>query len=219
MAIIQRRSLAVEVAGHLQEQILKGEYTLNQKLPIEQKLMDRFGVGRSTIREAVKILVNSGYLRVMQGIGTFVEDNAGANESMYQRFKRAEPKEAEEVRKVLEMKVAESAASNRTGNDISKMEHFLAKATKASQANLSVEYIDAYIDFYMAMADATRNALLSEMYKSFTKQLKSNLLMQYRDTGVLTPPSDLHHKLLDSIIRQDPSRAWHWSGKITGQTV
>jgi len=219
MPTLQRRSLAVEVATQLQEQILKGVYTVNQKLPIEQKLMDRFGVGRSTIREAVKILVNSGYLRVQQGLGTFVEDNSGVNETMFQRLKRAEKSEMDEVRLLLEMKIAERAATNRTGNDISKMEHAMAKRTKAAEANLPEEYIEAHINFYIAMAEASRNKLLAELFRSFTKELKAELLNQYNDTGILNKSADLHHKLLDSIIRQDPSRAWYWSGKITGQAI
>jgi DNA-binding FadR family transcriptional regulator len=218
MAIIQRKSLAVEVATQLQEQILKGDYVLNQQLPVEQKLMDRFGVGRSTIREAVKILVNSGYVRVLQGVGTFIEDNPGMNETMPQRLKRADSVEVEEVRRVLEMKISEKAAMNRTGNDISKMEYFLDKKTKAAAANSPGEYIDAHIEFYRVLADASRNVLLTELFKTFTKQLKSTLLNRYQDTGVFDESSDLYYKLLDSIIRQDPSRAWYWSGKITGQT-
>jgi DNA-binding FadR family transcriptional regulator len=219
MAIIQRKSLAVEVADQIQEQILRGDYTVNQQLPIEQKLMDRFGVGRSTIREAVKILVNSGYLRVQQGIGTFIEDNSGVNETMFQRLKRADPKEVEEVRHLLELKMAQMAASNRTGNDISKMEHFLRKRKKAAEDNSPNEYIDAHVDFYMAMAEASRNKILTELFKSFAKQLKATMLSAYHDTGTLYDTSDLHSKLLDSVMRQDPSRAWYWSAKITGHSV
>jgi DNA-binding FadR family transcriptional regulator len=207
------------VADQLQYQFLKVDYAVNHKLPIEQKLMDRFGVGRSTIREAMKILVNSGYLRVQQGIGTFIEDNSGINETMFQRLKRADNTEIDEVRRLLEMKIAEKAATNRTGNDISKMEYHLSRRSKAAEADLAAEYIDAHIDFYMAMADASRNNILTELFKSFAKQLKTTLLNQYQDTGKFNDASDLHHKLLDSIIRQDPSRAWYWSGKITGQII
>lgn len=219
MAIIQRKSLAVEVATQLQEQILKGGYTVNQKLPIEQKLMDNFGVGRSTVREAVKILVNSGYLRVQQGIGTFVEDNSGMHETMFQRLKRAIPEEVEEVRRLLELKIAEKAAKNRTGNDISKMQYYLDKRTKAANANLSDEYIDAHIQFYMAIADASKNSILTELFKSFAKQIKSSWITEYQDKPVVYDAPDLHYKLLDSIIRQDPLRAWHWCSKITGQSA
>lgn len=65
--IIQRKSLAEDVASKLPERILEGNYKINQKLPVESELMKNFGVGRSTVREAVKILVNSGFLRVKQG--------------------------------------------------------------------------------------------------------------------------------------------------------
>ena len=67
--IIQKKSLADEVAAKLQEQISLGHYKANDKLPIEPELMKNFGVGRSTIREAIKILANSGLLRVQQGVG------------------------------------------------------------------------------------------------------------------------------------------------------
>src|ERR1700710_2130642 len=94
--IIQRKSLAEEVAGKLQGNILKGGYKMNQKLPVEAELMRSFGVGRSTIREAVKILVNSGFLRVLQGVGTFIDDTTGINEPLFQRLKRAETKNIDE---------------------------------------------------------------------------------------------------------------------------
>jgi DNA-binding FadR family transcriptional regulator len=214
MAVIQRKSLAVEVATQLQEQIVKGDYAINQQLPVEQKLMDAFGVGRSTIREAVRILVNSGFLRVQQGIGTFVEDSSGINEPLFQKIKRAEAKDVDEVRELLEMKIAEKAAANRTGNDISKMEYHLDKRTKAATANSVEEYVDAHIKFYIAIAKASKNQILIDLYTSFAKQLKDDLLNKYQDTETLKENPNLHHKLLDSIIRQDPIRAWHWSAKI-----
>jgi len=179
--------------------------------------MDSFGVGRSTIREAVKILVNSGYLRVQQGVGTFVENNSGIHETLFQRLKRADDTEVDEVRRLLEMKIAEKAATNRTGNDISKMQYYLDKRTKAATANLPDEYIDAHIQFYMAIADASKNGILTDLFKSFAKQIKSQWVITNQDTPVIYANPDLHYKLLDSIIRQDPLRAWHWSIKITGQ--
>ncbi len=217
MPLIQRRSLAVEVANQIQEQILKGDYAINQQLPIEQKLMDNFGVGRSTIREAITTLVNSGYLRVQQGVGTFVEDNTGVHENMFQLLKRTDPQEITEVRCLLEMKVAEKAATNRNGNDISKMEHYLDKKTKAAAANLAAEYVEAYIQFYHAIADASKNKILTDLFKSFTKQLKNDMMNQPPDELLVNVPTDLHYKLLDSIVRQDPARAWYWSAQITGQ--
>ena len=67
--IIQRRSLADEEAEQVQKQIIDGELKEGDKLPIEAELMKEFGVGRSSIREAVKKLENMGYLKVQQGKG------------------------------------------------------------------------------------------------------------------------------------------------------
>jgi len=219
MALIQRISLAAEVASRLQEQILKGTYGLNQKLPVEQKLMDYFGVGRSTIREAVKILANSGYVRVQQGLGTFVEDDSGANENMYQLLKRSDPSHVHEVRLILEMKMAEKAAQNRDANDVAKMEHYLAKKTKALDANAPAQFIEAHIQFYQAMAKASKNTMLIDLYKSFAKQMKIDMEALYSETVPTNVPTDMHVKLVESIMRQDPNRAWYWSAKITGQLI
>jgi DNA-binding FadR family transcriptional regulator len=216
---ISHRSLADEVAAQLQHKILKGDYKINQKLPVEAKLMEMYGVGRSTVREAVKILVNSGFLRVLQGKGTFIEDNTGMNEPLNQRLKRAAPQQITDVRHILEIKVAELAATNRTGNDISKLEHFLNKRTKAADKNLAEECIDAHISFYQVLADASKNDLLSGLFKQFLLQLKTGMLESYKDTSFFKEKRDHYQNLLDGVLRQDPKKAAYWSGKITGNIV
>ena len=215
--LITRKSLADEVAAALQEQILKGRYKVDQKLPAEAELMKTFGVGRSTIREAVKILVNSGFLRVLQGIGTFVEDSSGINEPLGQRLKRASAKSIDEVREILEMKIAEKAAMNRTGNDISKLEHALKKRTKAADNNLVEDCIEAHVNFCVLMAEASKNDILADLYKLFSVPLKNDLLNAHKDTSFFKSTSENYHKLFDTVLREDPKMAWHWSGKITGQ--
>src|SRR5689334_9688225 len=101
--LIPRRSLADEVAAQLQQQITQGKYKTGEQLPIEPELMKSFGVGRSTIREAIKVLVNSGLLRVQQGLGTFIEGTEGIKEPLSQRLKRADINDLEEVRQILEI--------------------------------------------------------------------------------------------------------------------
>jgi DNA-binding FadR family transcriptional regulator len=214
--IIPRRSLADEVASKLQEKILNGGYKVNQKLPVEAELMRNFGVGRSTIREAVKILVSSGFLRVQQGIGTFIEDATGVNEPLQQRLKRADPKDIDEVRQLLELKIAEKAAMNRTGNDISKLEYFLDKRTKAAGNNLLNECVDAHVNFYSILAEASKNAILADLYKLFAAKLKTDLLNAHEDTAWFKDTSDSLHKLLDGVLREDSKKAWYWSAKLTG---
>src|SRR3954471_4567498 len=67
-----RTSLAEVVRGELRRAIVDGEFQVGVKLPNEERLCDRFGVSRVTIREAVRGLIEDGYVVRRQGSGTFV---------------------------------------------------------------------------------------------------------------------------------------------------
>ncbi len=84
--IIKRLSLADDVASRLQQKIQDGDFAIGEKLPTEPELMAVFGVGRSTIREAVRNLSNAGLVRVQQGLGTFVEQKQVASESLSRKI-------------------------------------------------------------------------------------------------------------------------------------
>lgn len=96
--IIQKKSLADMVAEQLRRQITEGVYTIGDKLPTEPALMKTFKVGRSSIREAVKLLVNMGVVQVRQGAGTFVAEASDANGGSI-NMSIADRTELDEVRK------------------------------------------------------------------------------------------------------------------------
>lgn len=103
---LSKKSLAEELAGRLQEQFMSGKFEVGEKLPPEPELMQIFGVGRSTVREAVRILSNMGFLKVRQGAGTFVERLTPPDEPMERRLGRADLHDLDEVRKILEAAIA-----------------------------------------------------------------------------------------------------------------
>ncbi|RYD94235.1 MAG: FadR family transcriptional regulator [Sphingobacteriales bacterium] len=212
--LIVKRSLADEVAAKLQEQISLGHYKVNEKLPIEPELMKNFGVGRSTIREAIKLLTNSGLLRVQQGIGTFVEQVTGNREPLHQRLKRAKMQDLDEVRQLLEIKIAEKAAINRSDKDIAEIKTHLAARKAAAEQNLLEECIEADIRFHNAIAAASKNEILADIYKSSSVHLKKWFLDIYTDTQPFIETYHLHDQLLKSIIAGDPKKAWNTAAKI-----
>lgn len=214
--LIQKKSLADEVASRLQQQISSGQYRPDEKLPIEPELMKTFGVGRSTIREAIKILANSGLLRVQQGVGTFVEKVTTSREPMDQRLKRADVEDLDEVRQLLEMKIAEKAALSRTEQDIVIIKQHLENRKRMALEGLLAECVDADINFHTAIAEASKNDILADLYKSISVHLKKFFLHIYTDTNVFTESQVLHEQLLKHIIAGDPKKAWHTSAKIIG---
>lgn len=71
--LVKRIGVCDEVVNKLQQQIANGKFKKGDKLPSEPVLMEQFGVGHSSIREAIRILANHGLVRVQQGLRTFVE--------------------------------------------------------------------------------------------------------------------------------------------------
>ncbi|MEH6308238.1 FadR/GntR family transcriptional regulator [Olivibacter sp. CPCC 100613] len=214
--LIQRKSLADEVASKLQKQVLSGHYKLHDKLPIEPELMKTFGVGRSTIREAVKILVNSGLLRVQQGVGTFVENIRIQTDPIEQRFKRADFKELDEVRQLLEMKIAEKAAINRTEKDINQIRIHLLARKEAAESDLLENCIAADVNFHISIAEASQNEILTDLYKTVSIHLTNWFHSIYADTSAFRHTQQLHEQLLKDIIACNPKKAWNTAAKIIG---
>jgi DNA-binding FadR family transcriptional regulator len=212
--LLQRHSLADAVVSKLQQQLSLGEYQPGEKLPSEPELMEQFGVGRSTIREAIRILANTGMLSVRQGSGTFVEQHTGIAEPLSQRLKRATAQDLDEVRQLLEMKIAEKAALHRSKKDIEKMKALLKQRDQAAKAGDTEEAIRTDIQFHIAIAAASRNDILADLYRTFAEHLARHFRHKHHDTEGFIRTQQWHESLLKSIVDQDPDKAWQWSSKI-----
>ncbi|MFD1632087.1 FadR/GntR family transcriptional regulator [Pseudopedobacter beijingensis] len=206
--MIIKKSLAETVAEKIKHQIISGFYQTDDKLPIEPELMKDFGVGRSTVREAVKILDNSGYLRVQQGLGTFVKDINKTENPLDNKFSKANLEDLDEVRKLMEMKIAEKAALNRTEKDINIIRQNLEKRKKFIKEKNLENCIIADIDFHISIAIASKNEILIELYSIASKHLKKWFSHYYSDTSSFEETHELHENLLKAIIAKNPEKAW-----------
>lgn len=215
--LIKRHSLADAVVGELQQQIASGQYQIGEKLPSEPELMQQFGVGRSTVREAIRILANTGLVRVQQGLGTFVESQQSVIGPLNQTLQRAEGDDLNEVRQLLELKIAEKAAINRTQEDINRMSTFLRQREEAAIQNKPIECIEADIQFHISLAVAAKNDILADLYGIIANKMKKSFLEVFITTETLLSKQSMHTALLQSVIDKDPKKAWYWAAKITGQ--
>ncbi len=215
--MIKRKSLSDEVTSRLKLEIVEGQYKLGDKLPTEPELMDYFGVGRSTIREAIRSLSNSGWVRVQQGLGTFVKNNKVNTETLSDRLLRVKGLELNEVRELIELKIAEKAAMNRSDDDILQMRSYLAKRNEMALAHNALDCIQADINFHLCIAKAAKSEILLDLYSMVAEYLQSYFIQLYIDTESFIATQSLHESLLQSIIEKDPSKAWEWAAKITNQ--
>ena len=214
---LKKYCLSDEVALKLQQQIAAGKYKAGDKLPTEPELMQQFGVGRSSIREAIRILANSRLVRVQQGLGTFVELQHGTCVPWYQRVQHAIGPELNEVRQLLELKIAEKAALNRTQKDIAQMKKYLNKRYEAALNKQTAACIEADIQFHICIAEAAKNDILVDLYKTIAAQIKKSFQEVYSNTNAFIAKHEAHAELLQSIIDKDPKKAWQCVASITGQ--
>ena len=211
--IIQKKSLADMVAEQLKQQIVEGVYTIGDKLPTEPELMKTFKVGRSSIREAVKLLVNMGVVQVRQGSGTFVAEASDDNRGSI-NMSIADRTELDEVRKILDIAIVEKAVARRTEMDIERMQSSL-EARKANAKNgLLKECIEADLNFHIAIADATYNRILADIYRSASLHLLSEFNRIYDGTNCFINSQSSHEKLLRYIIAGDLKNARKMAIKI-----
>lgn len=204
--IIQRKSLADMIAETLKQQITEGTYRAGDKLPTEPELMKTFGVGRSSVREAVKLLVNMGVVRVQQGSGTFVAVPSN-NDDVNIKMSTADRTELDEVRKILDIAIVEKAVARRTEKDIERMRASLEKRKVNAEKGLLEECIEADLNFHIAIADAAHNRILADIYRSAATHLLSEFNRIYNGTDCFINSQTSHEKLLKHIIAGDLKNA------------
>jgi DNA-binding FadR family transcriptional regulator len=207
MAKIHRKTLAEEVADRINDLIVDGTYLVGGKLPNETDMMSSFGVGRSTIREAIKLLAIIGILDVRHGVGSFVNEMVSTREPIDVRLSKADTKHIDEVRTWLEIKMAEKAALNRNQDDICKLSDTLKRRAHFAKKGLINESIDEDLAFHHYMAAATTNPVLEDLYKATAKHVKKWLLDSMEDTSIMIDTQELHSELLDAITRKDAELA------------
>jgi len=199
------------VVNGMEQRILQGVYAPGERLPGESSLQVEWGVSRSVVREAMKMLASRGLLSIQQGRGTFVSESTETPlrdqlAITLQRSSGGETNWADllEVRHVLEVEVAGRAAGRARTADLDEMR--AAVAEMRSHPDQPKGYVDADLRFHRALAEATGNPLWIALLNSL-----NDLLRQYREEGFRGKDSALHaadqHEQILQAVEHDDSTA------------
>lgn len=204
--------LVERAAALLRGRISDGQWPVGTKLPGEVALAASLGVGRSTVREALRVLAGAGLVRARQGAGVFVIADRVAEEWPV-RLRRAALHDIYEVRAVLEVQAARLAAHRRTAEDLATLDAALAVRSAAARRG-GATLIDADLALHAAVVAAAHNPVLTGLFGEFTPRLREALL------GLLDPaaPSEsagppgpsgeaAHAALVEAIRSHDPNGA------------
>ncbi|RBW69576.1 FadR/GntR family transcriptional regulator [Bacillus taeanensis] len=174
---IKRRKINEEVAEVLLEMINKGELKPGDKLDSVQQLAENFQVGRSAVREALSALRAMGLVEMKQGEGTYVREfdpmMLTLPLSTAVLMNETDIIHLLEVRKILEVGAAGTAALRRTDEDLEVM---LAALTKMRNGLGNEELGEkADLKFHFAIADATHNPILKGLMSNVSGMMVESM--------------------------------------------
>jgi len=207
---IESARLYEQIVEQIEQRILKGELHVGDQLPPERDLGEQFGVSRTAVREAVKALRQKGLLETYPGRGTFITN--GTSQAMRHSLNlvvnlgRAHGSDdLVQVREILEPEIAALAAKHVTSEQLAAMDQAVAAMDGALDD--AERFIEADLDFHLALAEATRNDVIPILIDSIV-----DLLREQRKSIFFTPGGpqrgQIHHKrILKAVKQQNPDAA------------
>jgi GntR family transcriptional repressor for pyruvate dehydrogenase complex len=208
--VIQSSRLYEQIVQQIEESILKGERKEGSQLPAERDLAKQFGVSRTAVREAIKALQEKGLVDAFPGRGTFVTNGTSNSmrRSLDRIIKSGDPDGwayLVEVRCILEPEIAALAAVRATAQDLAAMREAYDVMDNAGCDPDA--YIEADLDFHLALAEAAANPIVLSLIDSIVGLLREQRLSMFRIEGGPERGQYHHKRILQAIEGCDPRGA------------
>jgi GntR family transcriptional repressor for pyruvate dehydrogenase complex len=208
--LVRTSRLYEQIVQQIEESIVKGDLKAGDQLPAERDLAQRFGVSRTAVREAVKALREKGLVEAYSGRGTFITDGTtqAVRQSLDLMVKIGQPEGSThlaEVRAILEPEIAALAAVRIQEPELATMRDAVAAMDRAG--NNPETYIEADLDFHLALAEGAANPLILSLLDSIVGLLREQRLRIFRVPGGPERGQVHHKRILDAIERRDSEKA------------
>jgi len=199
-----------QAIARIKELISSGEFTAGARLPTERELTQRFGVSRSSLREAVRALALVGVLESRVGDGTyvttlepdllltgigFVSDLVDAGSLL----------EIHHVRRILEPAATRLATHRLVDDDFERLGDCLGRMETADSVPA---FIEADTAFHRVILDACGNAALASLIQNLSSgTLRARLWQSVVAQGAVEATLASHRRIYDALLARDEEMA------------
>lgn len=200
---LDNRLLGSQIEDELMKYIWEQPVEIGEKIPNEFELAEMFGVGRSTIREAVKGLVSKGVLEVRRGSGTYViSTNSVENDPLglskqKDKFKLA--LDLFEVRLMLEPEIAANAAKNATEEELAQLKQLCDETEETYLSGKN--HIPKDIDFHTCIAGCSKNEVVEILMPIINSAVMTFANLTHRT--LMKETIETHRAITDAILARD----------------
>jgi GntR family transcriptional repressor for pyruvate dehydrogenase complex len=209
MKRIERTSVTDIVVENLKELIMTGNIPVGGKLPTEKEISETLNVGRSTVREALRVLQAMGFVEMKPGKGAFVakikEDDQNSIENWFAEHK-FQITDFMEVRIALETLAVKLAVNRATEEEIQAIEENFKEFSKAIEDNDSNKL--AYLDeaFHRSITNATHNYLLISINKKISDAFRAYRMKSFSHKGIAKNALMPHKDIVDALKTRDAEK-------------
>jgi len=201
------------LADHISEQILAGEIRPGEQLPPENVLAERFGVHRSTVREGIRLLEETGMLRrkSQKRLVVSVPDGTHLADRTVQALimRQISVRELYEANVAFDPVLARLAAGSASGTQIARLRRNLRESRAAAADKAVLSKLDA--EFHLLVCEATNN----EIFQTMRQPLHDLFLPMVSELIDTIDTSErmiaAHERIVAAIEHRDPAEAEAWS--------
>ncbi len=211
-AVGKSELLSQTVEAAIEGAIRSGTLQQGEKLPSEMELCTQFGVSRTVMREALRMLSARGLIRIEKGRGIFVQklsaDSVAAPMELYLHM-HSGPDHALHVvgaRQLIEPPIAAVAALHHTASDAEKLRANVADLAAADHDHGRLSQLD--MSFHLLIAEATHNPVLPLFIRPIQMLMPAIKSDVYQAIGDAHETAvQWHSRILAAILDRDAARA------------
>lgn len=209
MLNMESKPLPEQTADKIIQYIIDNNLQVDDKIPNEFELGAILGVGRSTIREAVRILVSRNVLVIRRGAGTYIANNTGVSDDplglAFTKDKYKLARDLFQVRIILEPEIAAMAANMATERDIDVLKKQCDKVE--NMIKKGEDHMMEDVKFHQAIARCTGNAVIEKLIPIINTSVAvfANITARQLKEETITT----HRAIADAIAEHNPTDAKH----------
>jgi GntR family transcriptional repressor for pyruvate dehydrogenase complex len=208
--VVQTSRLYEQIVQQIEESITTGRLKEGDQLPAERELAHQFGVSRTAVREAVKALREKGLVEAYPGKGTFITNGTARSirQTLDRMIKIGQPEgtaSLAEVREILEPDIAALAATRADEENLAAMREAIVVMDTARQD--ADAFIEADLDFHLALAEAASNPLILSLIDSIVGLLREQRMRTFYVDGGPERGQYHHKRILEAVEHRDSQGA------------
>lgn len=208
MKPIERITATDATIASIRELILSGEYDVNDKLPVENKLSEMLNVSRTTVREAIRVLQTLGYVKLLPGKGAFVACNTPIMPQQPRVISDVGYIDLMRVRIIVEPYAASMAVEKGSEKDIVELSEILSAFLKAVDSRDPVKMMLCDDQFHKQVFSMTGNNLMIYIEAEISRQNLKYRRESFTDDELYRNAVEPHKRIYSCIKNRDSKGAF-----------